>query len=327
MTTRSAVARVARSASLGAIHQRLHAFLGGLPSGSRSLLSDSLLPAGADSPEPTSICRNDFYWLLIPEWLAVGEHEGLSDILWAQYCLYCLLRCQDDVVDGDSRKLHLTVAANLLVVEAASTLRQVVRPTSPFWPWHDEALAATSCALIELDARQSSPARDGHGDLALYARLSRCLTLATRAIHLDRGAEDWSRWSTLLDHLAVAGQILDDFHDLETDLRRGKYNFAAWFLTRPVLASTVEAVEAIIASNVATTDRLHGLFGCVHAQLDAAAALLHPGDDSRIHAYVARFQRTTHQLEKAIGFRQHRLLVAPPTPSVAPAPSYTATTF
>jgi hypothetical protein len=326
MGARPAAKERPTSTALDAVHQRLYEFLDRMPASSRALLAASLLPAGDGPPVPDAGCRNDFYWLLIPEWLAGEAVDELADILWAQYCLYALFRAQDDAVDDATVPAHLAVAANRLATEASRRLQVHFSSSSPLWDWYHGAIEATSGALIEIDHRQSEAARDGEADLRLYAALSRCLTVATRAVHLlQPTVGDWRRWSRLLDHLAVAGQILDDLHDLQTDLRSGRHNFAAWLLTRPVFARSIEATEAIVASNLATTDRLAELFAHVHRHLAGAAALLTASDDPRVKSYVARFQRTTGRLEARMTSRHQRLFSPPPRQSTQRASAYTAT--
>lgn len=321
------VATIVSSAKLGAIHQRLFDFLGGMPATSRDLLAASLLPAGIDTPQPAPRCRNDFYWLLFPEWLAPDAGEPLDDALWAQYCVYALLRVQDDVIDGDAPDPHLAVVANHLSLEAGRALRRHFDAASEIWCWYETVMAETSDALVAIDHRQARPQRRGENDLPLFARLSRCLSLGMRAaLLLVRPEADWQRWLELFDHLAIAGQILDDFHDMKGDLAQGHLNYAAWFLTRPVFSSSVEATEAVIASNLATSDRLSQLFAGVRRHLDAAGKLLVEVDDARFAAYMGRFKRTVDGLEASLAERHDHLFgarsVRPDPVSASYTPSY-----
>lgn len=298
--------------ALGVIHQRLYEFLGQLPEHSRELLADSLLPAGHGSSAVNPASRNDFYWLLFPEWLAAKDEQRLRDVLWAQYCLYCLLRVQDDVVDGDAKSLHLAVAGNLLASEATRALAPHFDAASPLWEYLRRAVDTTSTALIEIDRRQLVPERNGLDDLPLYAKLSRCLTVATYAVLLADGRDrEWPLVARVLDQLAVAGQLLDDFHDLEQDLTAGCYNFAAWHLTRPVFARSAEAVQAIVASNLATSGRLAEMLAHARRPIIEAEKLLESQPDSRFTDYVARFRRTVDAIEESFGERRQQLLHGP----------------
>lgn len=323
-------ATIEGSVKLGAIHRRLFDFLDRMPAHSHDLLATSLLPAGLDTPPPqpqsTAQCRNDFYWLLFPEWMAPEGGEALDDVLWAQYCIYGLLRIQDDVIDGDAPDPHLAVAGNHLALESGRVLRRHFDSESEIWAWYGTAMAQTSDALVAIDRRQGRSQRQGENDLQLFAHLSRCLTVAMRAAVLLVTPEDhWRRWLQVLDHLAIAGQILDDFHDLKGDLARGSLNYAAWFLTHPVFSPHVEATEAVIASNLATSDRLSHLFDQVRRHLDGAAGLLRAADDPRHAAYVARFHRTVDRLEFTVAERHGKLFGGAAAPTRAVVASYTAT--
>jgi hypothetical protein len=325
----------APASALDTIHQRLAEFLGEMPAPTRSLLAATLLPA-AENPDAAapgvsgaeaSTCRNDFYWLLIPEWLAGARDESLDDILWGQYCLYCVFRAQDDVVDGDADDPHLAVAANVFAMEAFRALSRHLDPTSGFWDGYRESMATTSHALIAIDRRQSTPVRDGRSDPHDYAALSRCLTVATQAVvTLTEHVADWPRFSTLLDHLAIAGQILDDFHDMRSDLAGGRYNHAAWLMTRPVFGGTAEATEAIIASNLATTDRLSEVFGAIERHIVAAESLVVHGDPPELAGYLGRFRRTVDGLRRSVAARQRRLFPGCRAQSGPSSASYTAPT-
>ena len=146
MTARPAVAM---AGALDEIHERLAEFVARLPASSRALLAAALLPAaahGGDSGPARAACRNDFYWLLIPEWLARGQVAMVDEILWAQYCVYCQFRTQDDVVDGDADDPHLAVAANVLACEAGRALARALPGRHRFWAHYHDAIATTSCS-------------------------------------------------------------------------------------------------------------------------------------------------------------------------------------
>lgn len=293
----AAVADPARGHTLFDLQGRLRRFLerSGYPNGER--LAGRLLPTQlSETPE---LENGSFHWLLIAEWLA--DSFGLSstpagramldDLCWIQFCVYGLFRAQDDLVDGDVEDPLVVVEANQLLVEAASCAARHFKGTSPFWGIFRETIDSTSRAIVQLDRLQRSADRIADAELDLYVDLSACLKIAAAGVALAAGRErEWaSGISPALDRVAVAAQILDDLHDIQDDLAGGRIDYAAWYLGRPVFGSTPEAIAAVVASNLATTDRLKSLLAGARGLLDEAADLLSPAICPRTHAYLIEY--------------------------------------
>ncbi len=105
----------------------------------------------------------------------------------------------------------------------------------------------------------------------------------------------------------MAAQIVDDLHDLRDDLARGRINYAAWYLARPVFGTTAEAIEAVVASNVVGGKRLAELLAVATGLLDEAADLLPPSLCPRCHACLREYRdglsalgEHTHHSRRAI---------------------------
>lgn len=294
------------------LHTRLWHFLARTCGDDGRRLAERLLPASTSDPESPD---QGFFWLLIPEWLA--EDAGLTettegralvaDLLWVQYCVWAVFRIQDDLVDGEEGHALLAVQANHLLVEAARRAAQHFRGDSPFWRIFQETIDATARALVCLDRLQRTPDRPPHIEQELYADLSACLKIATGGVMVAAGREqDWERcMSPALDGLAVAAQILDDLRDISDDLREGRINYAAWYLSRPIFSPVPEAIEAVVASNLAIGDRLPGLLAEVKEQVDGALRALAPSPCSRAHAHLREFRRGIQVLGER--FRRSRV--------------------
>ena len=272
------------------LHDRLRELLRRSTGDDGNRLADRLLPALSDS----------FYWLLIPKWLA--ERFGLTstpkgrglleELCWIQYCVYALFRLQDDLIDGDADDPTVAVTTNHLLVEASGCAARQFGGGSPFWSIFQGTIDATSRTMVRLDRLQRTPDRPPGIERKLYAELSACLKIASAGVALATGREhEWSaRISPALDRLAVAMQILDDLTDLSDDLRSGRINYAAWYLGRPVFGSSLEATEAVVASNLATTDRLWGLLGEVLEELDEATRGLGRDLCPRTHDFLREYR-------------------------------------
>lgn len=293
----AAVANPLRGHTLSDLQGRLQGFLQRSSRHNADRLAERLLPTQLSESPPFE--KPSFHWLFIAEWLAdafglsstAAGRALLDDLCWIQYCVYGLFRAQDDLVDGDIEDPLLVVEANQLLVEAASCAARHFEGTSRFWGIFRETIDSTSRAIVQLDALQRAPDRVAHAELELYSDLSACLKIAAAGVALAAGRKrEWGTGiSPALDRVAVAAQILDDLHDIQDDLAGGRINYAAWYLGRPVFGSTPEAIEAVVASNLATTDRLESLLAGARGLLDEAADLLSPAICPRTHAYLIEY--------------------------------------
>ncbi len=330
MASRSAAAARCRRRSENDLEARLRRLLLRADRLERNRLAERLLPASFRDDSATSAvapeARLGFYWLRIAGWL--GESFGLTatargrklfdDLCWIQYCVYCLFRAQDDLVDGECGEPLLAVEANQLTVEAARCAARWFEGASPFWEIFQDAVDRTSRALVALDDLQRKPEREAHAELGLYVDLGASLKLAAAGVAVASGRErEWrERISPALDHLAVAGQVLDDLEDVEDDLAAGRINYAAWWLSRPVFGETREALAAVVAFSLATGDRLGGLVEVARRRAVAAADVLGPAICPPVHRYLGIYRCRIDGVEAAIE-RRRSALFAPRRPRAA----------
>lgn len=259
----------------------------------------------------------DFPWLLVPRWLAGSfglsttdaGSKLLADLCWIQFCVFGMFRAQDDLVDGDVEDPLLAVEANRLMVEASTCAARLFEGDSLYWTVFSDSIDATSRAMVEIDRLQRSPERPPHAELDLYVDLAACLKIAAAGVAVAAGRErEWrNAISPALDRVAVAGQILDDVYDIEDDLSEGRINYAAWCLGRPVFGASPEATAAVVASNVATTDRLDLLLAAARELLDEAAELLPPEVCPRTHAYLVDYGLSLGALAQSLEDRRRLL--------------------
>lgn len=285
-------------------------------------LATRLLPApsvaGDSSHDPLDA---QFTWLTMPAWLGSslgldptlqttrGGRALIDDLCWIQYCVYAVFRIQDDLVDGDTDDRSLAVATNPLLVEAARCAARHFDGDSAFWNVFQGAIDGTTRAILTLGKLQRAndrQSRQSEDELRLYAELSASLGIATAGVAIAAGREDaWFRQlRPALDGFWIAAQIVDDLRDIHEDLEAGCLNHAAWFLSHPILGASPEVVEAVIASNLATTDRLELLLEHAGAAMDRGLAALDAALCPRLFeclrdyrrglpALAARVQRST----------------------------------
>ncbi len=153
------------------------------------------------------------------------------------------------------------------------------------------------------------PEREPHAELELYGDLGACLKIASAGVAVASHRErEWrTRISPALDRLATAAQILDDLQDVEDDLADGRINYAAWSLSRPILGPSMEAIRAVAASNLATTDRLAALLEVPRRLLAEAEDLVGEACPP-ISGFLDAYRGGIAALESEIGAERSDLL-------------------
>jgi hypothetical protein len=179
----------------------------------------------------------DPIWLSLPGWLTAraarrpGE-SFLSDVRWGQYCLFLFVRIHDDVFDGHHADPALIYVADLLLVESERAFARHFT-SGPFWPFYRRSLATTLAAILERDGFERRPRGLGADDRWVHARVSSLFKVGAAAVCFKtRRLHDLRSTGRYLDHLAIAGQMLDDMKDLQADLDRGRVNTVAGALAR-----------------------------------------------------------------------------------------------
>ena len=316
----AAAARTAAAQQRPDLQTRLRGLLDRSSTGAIPALAERLLPTPSSGRPRRMAPEEGFYWLRVSRWLAdsfrlTASPEGralLADLHWIQYCVYAVFRVQDDLLDGEAADTRLAVETNHLMVEASRCAARHFPGDSPFWEVFRETIDATSRAIVELDSLQRSPDRPPGRELELYRDQAACLKIAVAGVCIAAGREgDWRhRISPALDRLAVAAQIVDDLRDVSDDLAEGRINHVAWYLCRPVFPASAEAIEAVVAASLATTDRLGLLMDSVARRVDEALELLVPTLCARSHAFLREYRDGLTALDEQIARGRAKLIAS-----------------
>jgi len=242
------------------------------------------------------------YWFLLPTWLRKKYNHNtssriskkvLDDILWAQYCVFLSIRIKDDLYDGEEIASPLFFAADQFLSEACDVLFRHLKGVPRFWPIFTGSLKETITAFWEVDALQQRDRVSLTRMKIGYARVSSIFKIGSAAIcHLAGHGRDISTVESATDELAIAGQMLDDFHDMNEDLSRKRLNYAVRFLlgSSGPYGENREDTLQLLAERVLYTDRVTRLFDEVIGHVQAAESSLNrlelSGAEQYFPAYV-----------------------------------------
>jgi hypothetical protein len=242
------------------------------------------------------------YWLHLPHWLltraSAPDPALLDEVLWAQYCLFVFIRMQDDVLDGQAHSARLLFVANEFLLEAERTFAR--SGGHPVVEYVRGTIAETSRAILAADALQRREIARVSALTSLYARVSAIFKAAPAAICLARG--DLSALvhaERFADGLAVAGQLVDDFEDIDADLDDGRLNLAARVLAPHVSPRQSGARRAVHRAIVEGT-RLPRLFALIREHVSASRAAISPLNLPDADPYLDRVNRDVDALECAV---------------------------
>ena len=257
-------------------------------------------------------------WMLLPRWLALDWRSELEfprvrrgflpDILWAQFCLFAFVKLHDDVFDGHVRTPGLIFAGDAFLLEARRSIARHFDETSPLWRFHDSAVRTTLRTITAVDeAQQRAEAR--YPTIArLYTEGYAMCKVATYAVCLAAGkAATFRRCSEYLDGFAIAGQVLDDLEDMESDLARGRVNFAAATFARRAQPRGFKMEEAAkqLVRGIVLTDASDRLFGRLSDEIERGIHFITPLAVAPALRFALRFRRSLDQL--ADGYRRKRV--------------------
>lgn len=238
------------------------------------------------------------YWLSLPGWLAGHPRRAgrgradsafLRDVVWGQYCLFLFVRIHDDLFDGQARCPALVFIADDLLVEAERSFAKHL-PRGPFWTLFRDLLDTSLRTVLAIDALQRRPGGMGRESLSAYAQLASVLKVGAAAVCVKyHRAKDFARVSEFADHLAVANQIVDDVYDLEEDLARERFNFAANHFG--IDATDASGRSRRLAHSILIEDALGSLIHAVRHHLDGAAEAIEPVGMRQATALVDQARR------------------------------------
>jgi hypothetical protein len=246
------------------------------PAATRTIAADYFRSA---HPGAAVTERDDRYWLLLPRWLlhrqGNRDPDLLHDILWGQYCLFASVRIQDDVLDRQASSARLLFVATEFQIEAERAFARLVED-EPFWSYFREARIQTARGILRADALQRGPAAPVQPLLRAYARVSALLKVGAAAVCLPRGDDDdFARVERFADHVAIAGQLVDDLEDIEDDLADGRVNAAARMMV-PSAAPGDPHVRRKVVDMLLGGDGVERILKFVGGHYEKASATLAP---------------------------------------------------
>lgn len=283
------------------------------------------LRAGEAAKDTARGARADRYWTLLPGWLLrspsfAGRAElnpgFLRDVLWGQYCLFLVIRIHDDLLDGQARSPALLFVADGLLVESERSFAKHLQ-RAPFWDLFRDLLDTTLRAILEVDALQRDPGGIRSETLGKYGDVASIFKVGSAAVCAKcRRMDHFQRVSRFADHLAVANQVVDDVRDVQEDLDRGRFNFAATHFGIRRGASLAEQRRAI-GQAVLLDDGMGSLINLVKEHYDAALVEIQAIDLAPAAAFVKRAQHQLARFARDAHRSRVRYLLAPAIPSLA----------
>jgi len=307
---------------LAALSSRLISHLASWPRSLQTALEEYLElgrigDAGHSSTGP-KVSAEDPFWLRLPNLLAQKYHgqgfEGgqaiswLADLLWGQWCLFLSFRLQDDLFDQDAENPALILVSSLLRLESEAAFQSLFETDPRFWDVFRDCQKATYEAAAEIDRLQATQEETGDEILNLYAQASSVFRVGGLAVCLKSGeVGDLEAVRQLYDHLAIAGQIVDDLMDLEEDLDRNRHSYAVNKILRTSAESTSRGgnLRQGLVRNLIYGRGSEALIEAIREQLVAARAELEKLELPDEESLVRKFTDGLDQLEQAL----HRLRV------------------
>jgi hypothetical protein len=249
----------------------------------------------------------------LPFWLAdvyrqrnvalTTSRNFMRDILWAQYCLFVFIRIQDDLFDKHTERSSLIYASDLFLFEAERMFSRYFRKSSVFWNIYRSCIAETILAIASGDSMERKPVRNRAQLLSAHGRTSKICNVAPAALCLKAGRmKDFKRVSVFSTEMMKAGAIVDDLQDMEEDLNRGRFNYAASFFLHSIRMkkSTKQNVRRQVVRNVLLSDGLTKLFKEINRHLDLAERSINPFALPAAAKYLQSYRRSIEMMENSI---------------------------
>jgi len=255
------------------------------------------------------------YWLLLPAWLTSAYNDArpttktitgrtLNDVLWGQYCVFLSVRIQDDLFDRQTSFASLLFAGDQFLADACDVLFRHAGHSDRFRKIFIASLKETLRSIMEVDAMQRrtrvslKALRTGH------ARVSSIFKIGSAAVCcLAERWRDFPKIAAACDELAVAGQTIDDFQDIDEDFRDKRLNYAARFLlgtSNPAAVGTKDTLHRI-AERLLFSNRTDRLFTEIISHIQAAHEALAPLGLKETERYFDEYTRSLKRTASAVG--------------------------
>lgn len=254
------------------------------------------------------------YWLLLPGWLAAAYNRRapasekitertLNDVLWGQYCVFLSVRIKDDLFDRQASSTMLLFAADQFMADSCNILFRHIGQSDRFRKTFTELLKATLQSIMEVDAMQRRARVSLKAMRIGHARVSSIFKIGSAGLCClaDRW-RDFSRVAAACDELAVAGQIIDDFQDIDEDLRDGRINYAARFLLGTANSARAGSADTRrrLAERLLFSNRTGRLIARIGDHIRTAHDALAPLGLKETDTYCTEYQRSLKRVADAI---------------------------
>jgi hypothetical protein len=263
------------------------------------------------------------YWFLLPTWLAERYNRKkantisagtLKDILWAQYCVFLSMRIKDDLFDGQGITSLLFFAADQFLAESCDIFLRILRNSKPFWNIYNGSIRQSVQGFWEVDAmerrRQANlrQLRAGHAAVASIFKIG-----AAAVCHKADRRREFTIVGAAMDEMAIAGQILDDFQDMNEDLERGKFNYAVRYMLGSSARAVMDPTKAadLIADRLMRPDHDFQLFDEIIGYVQEAQRILRPLRLADSDRYFSEYIQSLMGIKDALKCEQMRLILRP----------------
>lgn len=240
------------AAGVGAVRRRLRRLLRSWP----SPIADAVGPV-LERVHPVRRGRRLHlhlpYWSVLP--YCIAERRALApadieDILFAQYCVFFAIRLQDDLVDGHRKPGPVISAPSLFLLAGLKALLGCHPAGSKIGEEACRLVRTSLAAIVRSASLQKKRDVSWRVLRRVYAEQNAALKIGLLAASGGSTHSTlYRRISRCADHLAVAGQLLDDLEDIQEDRAAGRMNAAARFCLPPQVYTHRSSLAALGAAS------------------------------------------------------------------------------
>ncbi|MBI4547494.1 MAG: hypothetical protein HY707_05930 [Ignavibacteriae bacterium] len=270
------------------------------------------------SPKSKKSLASQPYWILLPIWVRESyskskkelkkNRQFLTDVLWGQYCLFLFIRMQDDVLDGHVKSSSILFVADQFLFEAQRIFSNYFNYSSRFWQFYQQSLQGTTRAIFHVNRLEQSPKSNPEDLLKAYANVNAVFYIGSVAACIYFGkVRHFSYIKKFCDEIAIASQILDDFQDIEQDMKRKRFNYVANVLLRAKVKKKINYAEALklISRNLLYTPLGSELFADVRRRFRRAGTILSTLGIKEVEKVFKHYDKVLEQME--ISFHRRRV--------------------